>query len=281
MRRVISRPATVVMSYDDGEDYMIYLEARITDEHQFPTTVELDDGYSNRMVDIGQIDLDIPGMLTGVTAPSGYGITIRPVEDDDCVGMMGMPDFPCPAVVVGAIIAGENMDTHIEAMVESDGFVSTLMLVTDVGLWLRYSSGWIKLNDVSLIDGLGAVNVEGGSVDLYDAADRAGKQLPISSLPGSGENASGPYYTDIYVAANASMTFTEPVTASMATVSVKIDTVRDLPGAVEAAASDESIRWYVERRARALDPEYPLPWRDGEAVLPLTDPSRASELNGE
>lgn len=261
MRRVISRPATVIFTYEDGhEDYVLCLEARLTDEFEFPTTLEIDEGYSNRLIDIGEVKVDVPGRLEGVTSPSGYGIVVRAVEDDDCTGMPGLPEFPCPAVVIGALLAGENMDTHLEALVEDDGFVSTLMLVTDVGMWLRYSGSWIKLNDITLIDGMGTIDVDAGAVDLYDAADRAGHQLPISSLPGPTANTVGPYYTDIYVAANAQRTYTDPLTASMAVINVKVDTVRDLPGAVEAAEKDESIRWFVEKRARALDPEYPLPW---------------------
>ena len=63
-------------------------------------------------------DFQLPGMLQATTIGSGYGITVRSVEDDDCVGMPGMPDFPCPAVVVGALLTGETVDTHIEALTE-------------------------------------------------------------------------------------------------------------------------------------------------------------------
>lgn len=262
MRRLIAQPATVIIS---DHAFSVVAEAWLSDEHEKPLTLEAGT-YSTRLIDIGTVELDYLGMLKGITAESGFPITVRTVEPDDAVGQAGFPNFPLPIPVIGAILAGENMDTHVEALVGDDGYVNTLLLVTDVGLWVRYSSQWIRLWDVDPINALNSVEVADEAVDLYDAADRAGNMLPVSSLPGP-EKSTGlpqaPELISVTVAPSAQMTFTAeaPTTASAAaTITLRIDTADDLPAAIQAAVIDPSIRWYVERRAGALNPEMVLPW---------------------
>jgi hypothetical protein len=239
----------------------------LTDMHEKPLTIEAGN-YSLNLVDIAEAEIDTPGMFKGITDPSGFPILVRAVAEGDTVGQPGFPAFPLPVPVIGAILSGQNMDTHVEALVGDDGFVATLLLVTDVGLWTRFSSQWLRLYDVDPISNLNSVNVEDTAVELFDAADRAGNVLPISSYPGT-EKTTGmavmdPAGATVTVAPNAQMTFTpETVTAGgMATIAVRIDTADDIPGAIAAAANDESIRWYVTRRVRALAPETELPWQE-------------------
>ena len=264
MRKLIAQPATVIIGDHVHE---VVEQAWLSDQHGTPLSVEAGTSFFH-IVDIAETKLDSPGLFTGVTAPSGFPITVRTVEQDDTVGQAGFPAFPLPVPVIGAILSGQNMDTHVEALVGDDGFVVTLLLVTDVGLWTRFSSQWLRLYDVTPISNLNSVDVEDTAVDLFDAADNSGNVLPISSYPGAEKTTGLPVYQEsgtMIVSPTAQMTFTpESVTGGggMLVIPLLINTAEDLPAAIQAAANDESLRWYVERRARALAPDTVLPWQE-------------------
>lgn len=261
MRRVISKPATVVIESDEVPTYIVCLEAALSDEWEYPTTIEMHGSEDIRFLDISDIELDLPGMLVASTVPNGYRVTVRSVEPDDAEAVPGLPDFPVPVALIGAILTGETLDAHLEALVQDDGYVATVLLVSDTGMWVRYSAAWIPLASIDLIDGLEAVEIPDRSLDLYDAADQANQQIVVSALTGA---PAAMAQSEVYVASSADKTFKleETITAAgMALIPVKIDTVDDLPAAIQAAADDPSIRWYVERRARHLDPDVELPWR--------------------
>ena len=264
MRRLVAQPATVIIA---DHVFETVAEAWLSDEHDEPMTLLAGTSFYH-YVDIGEAEIDVPGLFKGVTTPSGFPITVRAVEEEDTVGQGGFPAFPLPVPVIGAILSGQNMDTHLEALVGEDGFVATMLLVTDAGLYVRYSSNWLRLYDVDPISNLNSVEVDDSALALYDDADNAGNVLPIASMPGPEKKTGTRQVLDlatVTVGAGVQMTFSpgqEPiaVTAAMATIPIRIDTADDLPGAISAAANDESLRWYVERRARALAPEMVLPW---------------------
>jgi len=264
VRRLIAQPALVVIGDHVNE---VVAEAWLSDDHGVPLTLEAGN-YSMHIVDIGSAEIDVPGMLKGITASSGFPILVRSVEADDTVGQPGFPAFPLPAPVIGAILTGQNMDTHVEALVGDDGYVATLLLVTDVGMWTRFSSQWLRLYDVDPISNLNSVEVDDTAVELFDAADRAGNVLPISSYPGDEKTTGTVQMAEsaqtVTVGSNVQMTFTpEPVTAGgMTMIPIRIDTADDIPEAITAALNDESLRWYVTRRAKALAPETVLPWEE-------------------
>jgi hypothetical protein len=264
VRRLIAQPATVIIG---DHVFETVSEAWLSDEHDSPLTLEAGT-YSTHFVDIGEVKLDVPGQLTAITAESGFPITVRNVEEDDTVAQEGYPSFPLPVQVIRSILSGQNMDNHLEALVGDDGFVNTMLLVTDVGLFVRYSSNWLRVYDVSPISNLNSVEVADEALDLYDAADNSGNMVPIASLPGpektTGTNQVSTPMT-VTVGPGVQMTFSTEqeqvaVTASMAHIPIRIDDADDLPGAIAAAANDESLRWYVTRRARALRYEGELPW---------------------
>lgn len=260
MRRLIARPATAVFTSPDEDDVTFVAQAAyISNEHDFPQTLEMHGDDEIRLIDIRDIDVDVQGRLTGTTAPLGLGMVVRATIEDDSVTLPSMPGYPLPVPVIIATLSGENMDTHIEALVEDDGYVSTLLLVTDLGLYMRYSSTWIALRDVGLIDGLNSMPVGDGAVDVYDAADELGQQVNVDGLPSDERDRASAGH--LIVADSAPRTFlAKPVTASaMATLPV-IDTLEQLTAAIDTADADETLRWYVEKRAQALGAEVHLPW---------------------
>lgn len=251
----------MVLSGPEEETTIACMAAYLSNEQGVDSTIELEGTESVRYIDVASIETEGPGRLEGTTAPNGLAVLVRATIEDDAVAVQGLPAYPLPVSVITATLAGENMDTHIEALVEDDGYVSTLLLVTDVGLFTRYSRTWIGLRDVGLIDGMNSVVVNDEAVDVYDAADDLGQQVSVESLPSETRNAVGT--GQLFVSASAQMTFTpdEPVTASaMATLPV-IDTLDQLTAAVETADADETLRWYVEKRALALGADVQLPWK--------------------
>lgn len=258
---MIARPATVVLTEaDGGEETIICMAAYLSNDHEVPMTLELEGTESMRLIDIASVETDVVGRLEGKTAPNGLSLLARATIEDDAVAVPGLPAFPLPVSVITATLAGENMDTHVEALVEDDGYVSTLLLVTDVGLFTRYARTWIGLRDVELIDGLDSVPVYDQAVEVYDAADDLGQQVSVDGLPSDTRGAVGT--GAMFVAASAQMTFQTdtPVVATAMVALPVIDTLEQLTAAVEAAGEDETLRWYVEKRAQALGAEISMPW---------------------
>ena len=144
------------------------------------------------------------------------------------------------------------IDPEMHALVDVKGNVMTLVMMTDDGVFARYSGLWHRVSDMSSLDGGSMVIVDGPSaVSLYDEADTRGQQIPIVAFPD----------VDEQEAARAGETSSvPPVTASgMVTLPI-IATASDIPQAVSAGEADPSVRWYVEKRARALDPAVEFPW---------------------
>lgn len=206
MRRLIARPATMILSDPDGYDNVtVCLAAYLSNEHEVENTVELEGEIDIKLVDIDTIDVSVPNLLTGTSSPLGLQMVVRATMEDDAVALPSLPGYPLPVPVIIGSITGENMDTHIEALVEDDGYVSTLLLVTDMGLYTRYSRTWIRLADIDLIDGINSIEVYDGAVDVYDTADDVGQQVHIDGLPREGRDAVG--LGELYVAASAPRTF--------------------------------------------------------------------------
>jgi hypothetical protein len=262
VRRLIARPATVVLTDVDNETTIVCMAAYLN-KVEGNMLLELEGTESIRYIDVDTIVAEGPGRVEGTTSPNGLGLVARATIDDDAVAVKGMPGYPLPVPVITATIAGENMDTHIEALVEDDGYVSTLLLVTDIGLFTRYARTWIGLRDVGLIDGLNSIEVYDGAVDVYDTADDLGQQVSVEALPSEQRNAVGA--GQLFVSANAQMSYNpdadEAVTASAMALLPVIDTLEQLTAAVESADTDETLRWYVEKRALALGADVEMPWK--------------------
>lgn len=264
MRTVIARPATIVVTQGEDPDVTLITHQAVLDDdyHDGETVVEYDDGETVRAITLATIEVNEHGLVRATTLASGYDLLVRPVEPDDAVAFDGLPPIPLPVEVIQASLAGENMDTHVEALAEDDGMVSTLLLVTDVGLWTRFSGSWIATK-VETIDGLRSVEVAPEAVELYDSADRAGRQLPLASYPITDDTAilSAASIGALYVADSADRAFKtgDGVVATAASAELPvIASARDLIAAAETA--EESIRWYLERRRDALKIDVRFPW---------------------
>lgn len=185
MRRMIASPAAIITQNADGQalNWVLTESAWLTDEADAPLSVEHSDGYSVLFIDIRDVAIDVPGRFEGTTAPSGYGITARAVRDDDCLDALNLPNFPTPVPVIHAMLTGGNHDCHLEAVLDSNKNVITLLLVTDIGFWTRRGSTWLPLPDIDPIAGMQTVIVDDSAIDIFDPIESAGRALHIAALP--------------------------------------------------------------------------------------------------
>lgn len=124
----------------------------------------------------------------------------------------------------------------LEALVEDNGDVATMLLISPAGMYARYDAEWVILTDPELISHLDAVAVEDTALDLHDPHDQTGMSVKIGSMPRKP-------YEDFRVALNYSGDPGAAKAASMPTVAAlvgsgtvpTIASARDMAEAVEFA----------------------------------------------
>jgi len=261
MRRVLGRPGTVIVQEVDG-----------TEHYTISSNVEMLDDLGglgmkavSYMTSVGAVHVDLadydlkPGLVLGRTE-GGARVTARGYVPEDAVMAEGLPGYSIPTPVMAGMLSGENGTMRLEALCEDDDYVSTVMLVTDVGLYLRYSGAWWDLPSVDVIDGLNSVEIPEGALDLYDAADQGGRQLHIGSFPPLDDSAGQVSSEEPYVQA-ALLTDSLVAAATIEDVELPIiSSRRELLIAIPIGERYPSIRWYIEKRRTALEPGVGLPW---------------------
>lgn len=253
--KTITRPMTYTTYYKSGPPE-VHFAAGVEYEY-LPEDghwdVRLDEGDYWRSIYTKQLDRETQDELDFTTIHGNRVIVRDPVPSD--VVAAGWSTFTWPIELIYAVLRGETpmmTDPDMHALVDAKGNVMTLVLMTGDGVYARYSGLWHRVSDLSALDGGTTVQVDADTaVSLYDEADTRGQQVPIVAFPEVDQ-------ADAAAAGAASSL--PPITASgMATLPV-IATASDVPSAVALGESDPSVRWYVEKRARALDPAVVFPW---------------------
>lgn len=251
------QPATMLVEHVPGET-TTYLVESAWIEHNLDGFEELvyRGGGVVRELPIGEMRVDVIGRWEFTTAPNGVKVVVRPYEEDDAVASPQLNSrIPLPRDLVAAALRGYSVKTEIEALVDDDGYVRTLLLVNDAGLYVRYAGAWHPVTDESQIDGFNSVPVLDSAIDLYDPFDQAGQLVSINSMPTTQPTEAEP---------PAGGTATAVTAAAVADAMIEIETARDVPRAVEIAEKVPKYRWYVERRVRALGVPIALPWVEPE-----------------
>ena len=208
--------------------------------------------------------------------------------------------IPLPLEVISTMVASpttywsQNVDVTMHAATDDDGFVSTMLLIAPSGMYARYDGAWIEVSNPDLFDGLNIFDVEDGALGVYDEYDQTSNAIHVGSLPLASDDerlrvptpVSSSVVTDPDLLATAPAVTTPdeidetppppptpsdiadvpqapvppPLTSSGVFRPGQIKSLSDVPGAITAAAADESIRWIVERRARALGYTEEFPW---------------------
>lgn len=257
MKTFRSSPATFTITYPTGESKsFITVTATLEDVfgEQCVRLSDGDDDYDNLFFSVASIEVDVENQFVATT-PNGARIELRATTPGDAM-VAGLADYPLPIDVISGLVTGVTVTTQLEALVDDDGMVVTVMLVDGTGMWLRYSGTWIPVKDPNLIDGYESRGIEPESLDLYDRADQNGGQVDIRSMTLTG----GDFDVSSTFVYEPETPVETVVSSGMVTLPT-IHTARDVPAAIQAALENPDARWYVENRVRALKVDVELPWQ--------------------
>jgi hypothetical protein len=254
--------ATTIISRPEGDEVRIGYVSEDTGANmglEAPIVLTNFAMGEDRYMTLSQLDTSVQGMWRGVSWPSEYTVVVRPTQEADAVNAESMsagPHIPLPLDVIAAIHSPEgSLMPTLWAMSEDDGFVATMMLNSDTGLYVRYSGQWHPITDDDVVDGLNVTEVDGAALDMFDQFDRAGQLVHVSAMYKDGQ----PVDTSTLVTGTAEDETI--ITASVDTKDVPVlDSEDDLPDAIQAAVSNPDLQWWVERRALGLGLQTDFPW---------------------
>lgn len=228
------------------------------------------------------LDGDIRG-AQAVTVDDGRYISsadgsvrIRAVDPYDAVYLAPVPGIAQPiSAVRAAVLSGGSLAQELDAVVAADNTIATLMLETSVGTFVRYSGDWQLLRgDSDSLEDLSLVAVGAKAVDIFDAADSAGQTIRISDLPIPSSADDGTDFMQQPGEVSKSDLDTgvdvDGIQASGAFIPM-VASVEDLDLAIRYAHTHPETRWYVAKRAQALEASARIPaeWTVGGVVRPF------------
>lgn len=258
-------PCTLVIHRPNGDE--LWIGARISWEAESEPPFVLSNFAmgETKWFPCDSIEEDAPqhwsGRLWTEGAEQGHEFIVRPTLESDSVNaltMSGMPDIPMPLAVIGGIHESNGVFTMptLWAMSDDDGFVVTMMLNTEQGLYVRAAAAWHALADEDVVDGLNVTEVQDSALDLFDQFDRTGQLVHVTAMPVSGQSVPD---TPSVETDDAEMP-TEAMIAAATRGVPLLSSAEDLPAAIQMAEADPDLQWWVERRAKALGIEADFPW---------------------
>ncbi len=261
-----SSPVTVLVQYRDEQELWIGASAEWEAGGFSPYSLSLYGMSDLKLFPLSELDEVAPKMWRGRVVAGVLDspeITVRPTVEADAISAIttaGYPRVPMPLTVLSSLLESDvsTMPT-LWAMSDDDGFVVTMMLNSDAGLYVRYSAAWFRITDPEIVSGLSATEVDDASLEMFDQFDQAGQMVALSAFRQNGAPLDTP------IAKRGSVAVAEPEVVESTITDVKavpvLSSAADLDGAIAAAREDESLQWYVERRAAALGLDADFPWR--------------------
>lgn len=213
--------------------------------------------------------------LEAVTDPGGHRIVVRASNEHDVVGSQSVTSkIPLPLRVIEELVSNVEPTEPVvlNALADDQGFVSTLLLDSPSGMYVRYSRVWVELSDPEIIHNMDVYEVADEALDLYDQYDQVGRSIHVGSLPmidAADHLRADSKAEEIAVARDSAQDEAEilktqaqaepePVAASTLPA---ISSPEQLTASIQTGIDDPSIRWYIEKRASALNvPIEELPW---------------------
>lgn len=229
-----------------------------------------------REFDLSAVEINQPNLLKGTTWPSGFDIEVRPTMERDVVGSISVPsNIPLPIPAIEQLVSNVNTDfsVDLQALVDEQGMVATMLLLAAGDLYVRYSRAWVPVIDTDVLDGLNVFDVQDSALTLYDAQDQIGRSISILSMPLDEDEDSSRvdrYVPDdpaliappVELDAIEELTPEDDEEAVVGSALPVIESKEQLEEALTASAVRVSQRWYFERRAIALGLDVDeLPWR--------------------
>jgi len=216
-------------------------------------SVGWDDDHGIRGVILTSVE-DQGDWIVGVSR-EGQQFRFRDLDPHDAI-TMSAAGVPQPLIAVQAhVLRGGVLASQLDAVVAADNTVATLMLETGVGTFVRYSGDWQLLGpDSGALEDMSLVAVGAGALTVWDAADSASTTISVFDLPVPSDDGGD----DINPEADVNIETTAAIAAS-GTQIPQIEAVEDLDLGIRFANAHPDARWYVTRRARALQASAMLP----------------------
>lgn len=268
MKTFQHHPVTVEVTYSDGRPDLqaTFYEVTEMEPDTLPPAgiVAVANGYE-KVVGLEFLDTSDPNLWEGFGG--AQTVKVRPAMEDDAVFSplgVGVPQVPLPLPVQESLLyATEGVTAPVlYAMSDDQGFVVTLMLSTDVGIYLRASGAWHLLTEEDVVDGLTTVAVNDTAVDMFDQFDRAGQLVPTSAMPLTNplDAETVPQREEGVVPNGATAPAGGVVVASGVKTVPILASQDDIAEAIIAAEDDPDLQWWVERRVKALGLDAEFPW---------------------
>lgn len=253
-----SNPSTVTITFKDDRPplSMIFREVTMSTEEQPdpPVALVMVDGDYDRLLPLLTLDEVTRTLWEG--EGTTCSVVVRPsVESDGVIASVapGAPSIPMPVPVMryyAALSEGFTVP-KLYALSEDDGFVATMMLDSEPGIYIRYSGAWHQITDEDAVDGLSVHEVDAGGLDLFDQYDRQGLLVGVTAMPTK----------DPIFGGTSDSEDDEPLVAAATRPVPRLNTLEDLPSAIAAAVENPDLQWWVERRAKALGAsDVQFPW---------------------
>lgn len=212
--------------------------------------------------------LTVDGRYWVGTSSDGGVYRIRDIDPYDAVDL-SPAGVPQPREVIRAALAsGGMLAQELDAVVAPDNSVVTLMLETSMGTYVRYAGDWQLLSDDSdSLEDMALIPVGSGAVDIWDASEGAQTSISVFDLPtvdGSGG------LVIVQQPGREEETNEEEAAIMASGVSIpEVNQVEDLDLAVRYASAHPGARWYVAKRAKALNAAERIPpeWNGGATVI--------------
>lgn len=208
------------------------------------------------------VDLDIS---------TGSTYRFRAVNPYDAVILAPRAGIPQPvAAIRAALLSGGQLAQELDAVVAGDNTVATLMLETSVGTYVRFSGDWQLLSaDSESLEDMALIPVGPGAVDIWDAGEATRSTVSVFDLPNVTSRNGEDYVQEPSGKAPDAL----PIAASGLAIPSIRDT-DDLPLAIRFGTTHPDSRWYITKRASALNASAMIPadWQPG-VVRPFVEPA--------
>jgi len=205
----------------------------------------------------------------------GGTIQVRQALPGDAVST-GFAPYPLPERLLREKTRNPAMDGQTEQLMAAvnpdDNYVLTLVMVSPVGVYARYSQNWFEIASANSLGNCYLAGVEPAAVEMYDVHDSRGTQVSINALPTIRDWVPQANVAQIQVAEEVvepagiapGTPPAEPgaglVSAGALMLPTRLEDGDIIAQALELGKENEEVRWAVQRRLELIGWKGELPW---------------------
>lgn len=271
-------PALITLSTPDNDPVTGEMDATLTYSFAVDPMVEEGElvwfaGGDRQAIDA--LSVEDAGDSFAITSSGGRTAAVRALDPYDGIMLAPAAGVPQPLEVVKAHVAGSGgmVAQELDAVVAQDNTVVTLMLDTGLGTYLRFSGDWQLLSASSTaLDDTYLIPVSASALEVFDRADAARTTLSVFALPRKESSDDGEIEINPDpVGVQTTIPREGGAMIAAGAMIPAVDTIDDLDTAVRFAHTHPQARWYVAKRAVALNAsgKVPADWLPRQVVRPF------------